>query len=65
MSGARKTKAEAAHGASLGPHPDDAKHVRKAFAEDARHPERRKPVTPEELRRWADTGEWPARGLAH
>jgi hypothetical protein len=59
MSGARKTKPKP-HANKFGPHPDDAKHVRKAFAEDARHPERRKPVTPEELRRWAETGEWPA-----
>ncbi len=41
------------------PHPRDAKHVRRAFEEHAAHPEAGQVVSPEELRRWAETGEWP------
>ena len=46
-------------GTKFGPHTDDAKRVRQAFAEDARHPGRRETVTAEQLRHWAETGEWP------
>jgi hypothetical protein len=41
------------------PDPRDARHVRRAFELDARHPERRITVSPDELRRWAETGAWP------
>ena len=37
----------------------DAKHVRRAFEQDEKHPEQRVMVSPEQLRRWAETGEWP------
>lgn len=40
-------------------HPDDADDVRAAFEEDEAHPERRVTVSPEELKHWAETGEWP------
>jgi hypothetical protein len=39
------------------PAPEDEARVREAFAEALRDPGRA--LTPEELRRWAETGEWP------
>jgi hypothetical protein len=58
---ARKAKAKPAVAtAAFGPHPDDAEHVRRAFEEHAKREGRGLlVVTPEELRRWAETGEWP------
>jgi hypothetical protein len=41
------------------PDPKDEAHVRRAFAEDEAHPERRVTVSPEELKIWAETGNWP------
>ncbi len=43
----------------FGAHPEDAEHVRRAFEQDARRRGRSTAVTPEQLRRWAETGEWP------
>ena len=41
------------------PAPKDAAHVRQAFEEHAKRPKDGVVVTPEELRRWAETGVWP------
>jgi hypothetical protein len=41
------------------PHRDDLDDVRASFEDDEKHPEARVTVSPEELRRWAETGEWP------
>jgi hypothetical protein len=56
---AGKSKREARKARVHVPHPRDAKHVRRAFEEDAKHPEERTTVSPDELRRWAETGQWP------
>lgn len=39
--------------------PREAEEVKRAFAADDEHPEARETLTPEELRRWAETGAWP------
>lgn len=44
---------------TFGPHPDDEADLRAALAEaEAGLGET---LTPDELRRWAETGEWPER----
>lgn len=40
-------------------HPEDEKELSDAIREAEKHPERLTTVSPEELRRWAETGEWP------
>jgi hypothetical protein len=57
--GSSGQKAERARKPAFVPDPRDARHVKRAFELDAQHPERRMTVTPEELRKWAETGEWP------
>lgn len=59
MSGPSSKPKPKARKVTFAPHPDDAQHVRRAFEQDARDPKRRETVTPEELQRWAETGEWP------
>lgn len=41
----------------FGPHPDDVDEVRAGLAEAERG--QGAVVTPEQLKRWAETGEWP------
>jgi len=55
-SAARKATGEPTHK----PSPKDARHVRRAVELSVDHPERFAQLTPEQLRRWAETGEWPA-----
>ena len=60
MSGSSgKAKRDARKAPVFVPHPNDAKHVQRAFEQDAKHPERRVELTPDQLKRWAETGEWP------
>lgn len=42
---------------AFGAHPDDADEVRAAFVEAEQ--DAGVVLTPEQIRRWAETGEWP------
>ena len=55
----RKTKQQAAPAPVFVPDPSDAAHVRRAFDDNAKAPKDGTVLTPEQLRHWAETGEWP------
>lgn len=52
-----RPNAPPAHPHLVRPAPEDEASVREAFAESFRDEGRA--LTPEELRRWVETGEWP------
>ena len=54
----RRRKQPIPEARAFSPHPKDAEHVRRAFEEHAKHPKGGVLVKLDELRSWAETGEW-------